>query len=806
MKTTLTDRLLIAGLLATVFLYCLTPVHNGNIFWHLRNGEDILETLSIRTQDPFTHTEHGSTWVQQEWLAEVSFALAWKYTGEAGLIFLKALLVTAAVFLTVMAARRKGASVPVTILVAIAWFSVCHARWIVRPHVFTILYFSLYLFLLSGKQRSLLQSLLLFLPLQVLWVNTHAGFVMGPFLLFLPVLDRCRKNAWMEAAKKLILPFSAQLVSGIHPNGYRSLEYLPSFLSQPLFRETIREWWSPFDPRYQPEQAISRTALLLLVMLAATIVLVFVFRKRASLSGIVGVALLSVASLFAARNIELLSLAAIAWISPIIRGRVRVWIPAGVLTCAAVLPFVLGVPREVGPPRQIGLHVDWDIYPVEFADFMDEHPALLESTVFNTNEISGYLEYRFGEDLLLYMDGRCLLYPESFYEEYLLLAKADSTHALGQLRTIQHRGIDLAIFDWPDEGRSSAWLLSRLPGWAPLFWDDLTVVYVRIDHLDSLGLSELAMTNIDPLDMAGVLSYPLYRIPPSWLPELERAASPPLNLGIASVLRIAVNLQHGDLDEADRLARELRHEHLRASMLLALNGESPGSGSPQQLITIQVWSLVRQDRLEEALAAADVLDDPILLGSISLWSEYRNGSMTTESVYPSLLFPSEVLLQGLRNGFDTPEGILILASAALVCGMGDEAEDLLALSLEEMDSLHPWALGAAGIISALTGNDSIAVVLADKAMSMAVTPFTLESRGRIDWMAGRYESAAGYFDILMRMSPGYGGARILYADCLWRMRDVDGAYEQYLLLSGSGQPQPPEVLARMQLMEVLLSD
>jgi 1-deoxy-D-xylulose-5-phosphate synthase len=36
--------------------------------------------------------------------------------------------------------------------------------------------------------------------------------------------------------------------------------------------------------------------------------------------------------------------------------------------------------------------------------------------VFNTNEISGYLEYRFGEALPLYMDGRCLLYPERFFD------------------------------------------------------------------------------------------------------------------------------------------------------------------------------------------------------------------------------------------------------------------------------------------------------------------------------------------------------------------------------------------------------
>ncbi|MBD3278833.1 MAG: hypothetical protein GF388_11085, partial [Candidatus Aegiribacteria sp.] len=101
--------LLPAGLLAVTALYCVTPLHNGNFFWHLRNGEDILETGTIRTEDPFTWTCAGDTWLQQEWLAEVAFALSWK-TGEYGPVLFKTVLIMMSVLLVYLAARRRGAS------------------------------------------------------------------------------------------------------------------------------------------------------------------------------------------------------------------------------------------------------------------------------------------------------------------------------------------------------------------------------------------------------------------------------------------------------------------------------------------------------------------------------------------------------------------------------------------------------------------------------------------------------------------------------------------------------------------------
>ena len=805
-RTAASDRLLLAGLFAAVMLYCLTPVHNGNIFWHLRNGEDILDTGRIRLEDPFTYTARGNCWVQEEWLAEVLYAAAWRTGGAPAVVLLKGLAVTASVMLAASAARRRGADTGVTVMVAVMWFAVCHARWIARPHVFTLLYFALFLRLMAGMgDRPLWKNLLLFLPVQVLWVNTHAGFVMGPFLLLLPVLDTLPRRRLGETARGLVLPLAALAVSGVHPNGFRSLQYLPSFLSQPLFRESIREWWSPFDPRYQPGLPVSKTAILLMAAMAVTMVIVILHRRKMPVSRMAGLGALGMAGIFAARNIELLALTAVAWVSPLpVRGPRR-WLPGLMIVCAFAVALLYGIPREVGPPRHLGLGVDWEIYPVDLADFLEEHPDLLDFRVFNTNEIAGYLEYRFGSRLPLYMDGRCLLYPERMFEEYLLLALADSTRSLEQLRVLQERGVGMALFDWPDPGVSSAWILARLPGWTPVFWDDLTIAYARKDLLDAAGQGGLALDHVDPLDLEALLTWPLYRIPPCWIPELERASDHPMDFGLAAVLLCATRMQAGDGAGAVEAAGRIAYESLREDVMAVLAGVDPPGEEAVQLTTLLIWSLARQGRTDEALWYASELGDPVLLRAL----EIRHALLAGDSLIPEggielPFIPSWMPGWTGIVPVTSPHGRLVLASAAMTAGMMDSALVILDGLTGEQDSLAPWMLCTSALIRAEAGEDSLASALSDAALARAVTPFTLETAGRVDWMAGRYADAAPLFERLLELSPGYAAAGIFYADCLWRTGDVDGAMREYTALSGAGSGLPPEAASRMDAMEMLL--
>ncbi len=566
-------RLLLAALFVTVLAYCVTPVYSENIFWHLRNGEDILDSLTIRLEDPFTWTMRGCEWIQQEWLAEVFFALGWRAGGALGLTLVKTIAVLSAVGFAVGASLRRGATPAATALVSVLWLSAAQARWFERPHIFTDLFFALYLFILS-KRPSLSRSLALFIPLQILWVNTHAGFLLGVFLLALPSADLMAGRRIREAMTWLLVPASALLASGVHPNGFRSILYLPGFLSEPVFRQSIREWWSPFDPRFG---SLLLPSILVTLTLGGIVLLLAAHRRGRRLppSSLLLLAALTIASLFAARNAEILALASIATI-PLLLARPDWRIPAALLCAAALVPPVFGPPREFGPNREFGLGMEWDIYPVGLADFIEENG--LYGRVFNTNEISGYLEYRFGERLPLYMDGRCLLYPERFYSEYLLLAQApDSLSAWLQLSILERRDIEIALYDWPEQKGSTANLLAEHPGWTPVYWDRLTVAYARFDYLDRAGLRSLSTGAADPLSSEDLLSRRLFMIDQGMMPGILTASSMD-GWDVPAVIAGCMAWRAGEREEARTMALRVQDPAIRTEFLGILDGADSMSG------------------------------------------------------------------------------------------------------------------------------------------------------------------------------------------------------------------------------------
>ena len=790
-RRSLAALVVLAGLSA---LYCLTPIHNANFFWHLRNGSDILETGTVRTADPFTHTMCGREWLQQEWGAEVAIALAWKLGGEAGPILLKTLAVAAAVLLAGLQARRRGADWQALAAVGTVWLSLSFPRWIARPHVATILFFALYLFTVPRmRKRRLWKAFALFMPLQIVWANCHAGFIMGPFLLGLPVLDDLFARRWRRAAGWASLSLSSLAVSMVHPNTTGSLRYLTGFLSRPLYRQTIREWWSPFDPRYQPGLPISRTALILVVLSVLAVIIMVRRRREVRPSHVAGIALLSLASATAARNVELLSLAGLAWLAPLVRGRVRTWIALPLLALAAVVPPLIGIPREVGPSRSPSLSVDWSIYPRDAADFLESHPELLEGRLFNTHEIAGYLEYRFGGRLPLYVDGRCLLYPQSFYAEYLALASPlDREAALPvQAHALEARDIDLAIVNWPSSSGSVAYLLADLPFWKPVYWDRLVVIYAREDLLRGNGVDSLALSKVDPLRLEDLLASPPYRH--SQLLEAELARAFRMGSGRAGVLLALLKQASGDSEGARATAGEIPDPDIRARLGEALDPACTLRIDADPLsATAACWSRAAAGETEAALDAARLSEDPILVAA----TEVLAGRPPTGTAVLPWVLPSG--MEALEADSASTEAMSARASALWCCGMRDSALRESSGALE-LGAAVPWQTASAAIVNSMAGEIETGLVLALRAREARTTPFTLYAHGRVLQEAGRDDEALDPLLEALRLSPGYQEAALALAESLWSLGRVSSAVEIYSMLLSRECPLPPSAGRRMEL-------
>ena len=59
--------ILVLPFLAIVFLFGCYALVNGDIWWHLKAGELILESHQIPTENLFTYTNPKSPWIDLHW-------------------------------------------------------------------------------------------------------------------------------------------------------------------------------------------------------------------------------------------------------------------------------------------------------------------------------------------------------------------------------------------------------------------------------------------------------------------------------------------------------------------------------------------------------------------------------------------------------------------------------------------------------------------------------------------------------------------------------------------------------------------
>ena len=81
---------------------------DGDIGRHITIGNYILENWKIPTNDIFSHTMTGERLVPHEWLAQVIFALVYRWMGLSGVVLICALVIAATFWLVFRRARASS--------------------------------------------------------------------------------------------------------------------------------------------------------------------------------------------------------------------------------------------------------------------------------------------------------------------------------------------------------------------------------------------------------------------------------------------------------------------------------------------------------------------------------------------------------------------------------------------------------------------------------------------------------------------------------------------------------------------------
>src|SRR5512146_3277425 len=212
-------------------------VHDPDVSWHLRAGQEIVASHHVPHQDSFSYTRYGQPWVAHEWLSEALFYLVFRAAGWAGLmVTFAAVIVGTFLLLYRQCAGRPYVAGLVTALGAITTIP----SWGVRPQMFSMLLATVFLWLLAKARRSeggQLRFLWWLPPLLLLWVNLHGAFLLGPALMG-TTLAGWLMEAWLGLATCIV-------VIPLNPNGFGLYRYPCPPLQARTIVDYMVEWASP---------------------------------------------------------------------------------------------------------------------------------------------------------------------------------------------------------------------------------------------------------------------------------------------------------------------------------------------------------------------------------------------------------------------------------------------------------------------------------------------------------------------------------------------------------------------------------
>ena len=154
-----------------------------DLWGHIKFGQAHLESGHLARFDPYSFTAGNREWINHEWLAELIFALLFNTFKDPGLLVGKMLigLAVAAILYGICRALRASPAITACVMMGCIW--VMKPGFMLRPQLFSFLFFSLYLlifhlFLKRGR------NCLFCLPIIMgLWVNLHGGFLIGGALI-----------------------------------------------------------------------------------------------------------------------------------------------------------------------------------------------------------------------------------------------------------------------------------------------------------------------------------------------------------------------------------------------------------------------------------------------------------------------------------------------------------------------------------------------------------------------------------------------------------------------------------------------
>lgn len=219
--------------------------HTDDLGRHFQNGKMVLEReFDVLKANFYSYTEPDRATINDHWLAGIIFYLLYSAFGFNGLIIFTAILLLLAFALIFWRATERADFWLVAAL-SVPAILILRERTDVRPEIFSYALAAIFIYFLFGLMRHPEQRrVFALIPLQLLWVNLHTFFFVGPMLTAGFLTEQVFQNYKDFIGNRLVRKFAVLFggliaVSFINPNGVAGvLRPLYRLADYPVIRVT----------------------------------------------------------------------------------------------------------------------------------------------------------------------------------------------------------------------------------------------------------------------------------------------------------------------------------------------------------------------------------------------------------------------------------------------------------------------------------------------------------------------------------------------------------------------------------------
>lgn len=466
------------------FLFVLLVVSQINtvvdidLWCHFKTGEYIVKNFNIPQVDIFSYTLENQAWIDHEWLSQIFFYLVFAKFGWAGINILKAAIVSLCFLILIFFIISKYKKIIYAIFFVLLSVLAFGYRSFARPEIFSYLLLCLFFCALEDKKRLFILPLL-----QILWVNTHGYFILGPILIFLYFIGELISGDFIKA-KRLGGLFAATCLACLaNPYFYKGALYPVKILAgifsgQQPYMQAVHELMMPINADFG-----RYVFFWVLVILSSATFLVNL--KKAKMQHILIFLSSFIASYMAVRNMPIfifmaMPLAAINLNEAMPTKSIieRKYYIASILIILTAAYFFISNRYYIFTNQSVFRKTESKmtelLTPSKACDFLENNN--IKGRMFNSIDFGHYIAYRFYPEKRIFIDTRTELYKRDFYQSYLRAQNYPE-----EWKGLQKRyNFDIALLRhlFGGTGRLLKYLYNAKE-WALVYYDERSVVFLH---------------------------------------------------------------------------------------------------------------------------------------------------------------------------------------------------------------------------------------------------------------------------------------------------------------------------------------